>query len=97
MWRQTASLYPTGAGTKAAAHDQLDVPGGGARTIRLRLIDPQPRATPGLFGSVFDEVFALRIREADESYRSITPTALSPDEALVMRPRSTGGYLGLRA
>ena len=35
-------------------------------------------------------MFALRIREADEFYQSITPPALSPDEALVMRQALAG-------
>ncbi|HXI66551.1 MAG TPA: hypothetical protein VNH41_01315, partial [Steroidobacteraceae bacterium] len=77
-------------GTKAAAHYPLEVPGGATVTIRLRLVDSGPRGTPALFGSAFDELIALRLREADEFYQAITPAALNADEASVMRQALAG-------
>jgi hypothetical protein len=79
-----------GTGTKAAAHYVLDVASGQTATVRLRLTDTERRASPGLFGSVFDELFALRVREADEFYSSITPASLGSDEARVMRQALAG-------
>jgi len=87
--RQQA-VNPAGSGTKAAAHYELEVPPGESVIVRLRLTDTQPRATPGLFGAVFDELFATRIREADDFYRAITPGSLSTDEAAVMRQALAG-------
>ncbi|HKD55849.1 MAG TPA: hypothetical protein VKB72_16670 [Steroidobacteraceae bacterium] len=78
------------AGSKAAAHYELTVPAGQTATIRLRLTDTGPHTTPRLFGAVFDETFAQRIREADEFYRAITPASVSPDEARVMRQALAG-------
>jgi len=77
-------------GTKAAAHYELDVPAGKTVAIRLRLVDTAPRSTPALFGAVFDELFALRLREADEFYQAITPASVSADAAQVIRQAYSG-------
>jgi len=84
------AVNPAGTGTKAAAHYELDVPAGTTVGIRLRLIDAAPRSTPALFGTAFDELFALRLREADEFYQTITPASLSADAAQVMRQALAG-------
>jgi len=88
--RRQDAVNPAGSGTKAAAYYELEVPAAQSVTVRLRLTDTQPRATPGLFGAVFDEVFAARVRDADDFYRSITPASLSTDEARVMRQALAG-------
>jgi hypothetical protein len=84
------TVNPAGTGTKAAAHYELTVPGGQTATLRLRLTDTGAGADQRLFGAVFDEVFAVRVREADEFYRTITPATLSSDEARVMRQALAG-------
>jgi len=84
------AVNPAQTGTKVAAHYELEVPAGKTVAIRLRLIDTAPRSTPALFGTVFDEIFDLRVREADDFYRTITPDSLSADEALVMRQALAG-------
>jgi len=88
--RRHEAVNPAGSGTKAAAYYELEVPAAVSVTVRLRLTDTQPRATAGLFGMVFDELFAARMREADDFYRSITPASLSTDEARVMRQALAG-------
>jgi hypothetical protein len=84
------AVNPAGTGTKAAAHYELDIPPGQTATVRLRLTDTTPATAPRLFGAVFEELFAVRVREADEFYRSITPASLSADEAQVMRQALAG-------
>ncbi len=42
------------------------------------------------FGKDFDEVFADRLREADEFYNAVTPPSVSKDEANVMRQAIAG-------
>ena len=42
------------------------------------------------FGKEFDDVFAARLQEADEFYRSVTPPTLSNDAASVMRQAIAG-------
>src|SRR5215469_9472006 len=84
------AVNPTQTGTKAAAHYEIDVPAGKTVAVRLRLIDTAPRSTPALFGTVFDEIFDARVREADDFYRAITPASLSADEARVMRQALAG-------
>jgi hypothetical protein len=43
-----------------------------------------------MLGSVFDETFATRLREADEFYKDITPDRSSTDEARVLRQALSG-------
>ena len=63
------AINPVKAGTKAAAHYILDVPGGGSKTVRLRLSAAKAK---NAFGG-FDKVFKSRIADADEFYDRITP------------------------
>jgi hypothetical protein len=84
------AVNPASTGTKAAALYELDVAAGQTATVRLRLSDTGPRAAPGMFGSVFDELIAVRAREADDFYRAITPASLSEDETRVMRQALAG-------
>jgi hypothetical protein len=88
--QQREAVNAAGTGTKAAAHYELDVPAGQTVTVRLRLLDAAPAVAPRLFGAVFDELFSVRVREADEFYRSITPASLSADEVRVMRQAFAG-------
>jgi hypothetical protein len=84
-------------GTKAAAHYQLRIGAGEAATVRLRLTaqataEVHTRATGSAlpFGQAFDDILATRLREANEFYKSVTPSSVSPDEANVMRQALAG-------
>ena len=80
------AVNPAKAGTKAAAHYVLDVPGGASKTVRLRLTAaPGDNAFKG-----FEAVFKSRIGDADEFYKRITPQALSEDERRVHRQALAG-------
>ncbi len=57
--------------------------------MRLRLTS-QATAAPSGFGQEFDKTLALRLQEADEFYRSVTPPSVSPDGANVMRQAIAG-------
>ncbi len=81
------AVNPSRTGTKAAAHYRVAVGAGQTAVLRLRLTGARPAAA---FGNGFDEVFAARLREADEFYRSITPASLSEDEARVVRQGLAG-------
>jgi len=82
------AINPEGRGTKAAADYALTVEGGKSAVVRLRLC--RADAKGDAFGRAFDEVFASRIREADEFYRSITPPSCTDDEARVIRQALAG-------
>jgi hypothetical protein len=85
------AVNPEQQGTKAAAHYVLNIPGGGERRLRLRLTDRSPdRFTPSAFGLQFDQILALRRREADEFFDTVIPSALSHDERTVMRQALAG-------
>ena len=70
---------------------------GESMTVRLRLTGQgaveQGKTKKGrdvLFGPAFAETFAVRLKEADEFYRSVTPPSVSPDAANVMRQAIAG-------
>jgi mannosylglycerate hydrolase MGH1-like protein len=84
-----AAVNPERTGTKSAAHYQLQVGAGQSATIRLRLSDASPTAIGDPFKD-FSTIMQNRQREADEFYKSITPTRVSEDEALVMRQALSG-------
>lgn len=79
-------------GTKASALYHLDIPAGSAATVRLRLTDQNPAAssTQPAFGESFDEVFRMRIAEADEFYARYTSGKMSNDARLVQRQAFAG-------
>ncbi len=91
------TVNPAGVGTKAAVHYRLTVGPGESATVRLRLSSQPPTqlekksgSSAPPVGSDFDESFAARVKEADEFYRSVTPTGISPDAASVMRQAIAG-------
>ena len=86
---QHDAVNPQNTGTKSAAHYQLNVGAGKTATIRLRLSDLAPAAIADPFKS-FAEIMQTRRSEADAFYKSITPTRVSEDEALVMRQAMAG-------
>jgi hypothetical protein len=84
------AVNPGQQGTKVAAHYEVKVGAGQATVIRLRLCKTSPDQGGKPFGKQFDEVFADRLREADEFYRSVTPPSVSGDAANVMRQALAG-------
>ncbi len=89
LGRQDA-VNPEKTGTKAAAHYRVNVGAGETAVIRLRLssISPDQKSKP--FGRNFEQVFADRLREADEFYASVTPPSVNEDAANVMRQAIAG-------
>jgi hypothetical protein len=79
-----------GEGTRAAAWYRFSVPAGESRELRLRLT-AAGEATAEPFGHGFEDVFAARLREADEFYDGVLATNLTPEERNVCRQ----GYAGL--
>jgi hypothetical protein len=86
--RQDA-VNPEKTGTKSTAHYELQVRAGQTATICLRLSDAAPDAIGDPFKD-FSEIMQARQHEADEFYKSITPTRISEDEAQVMRQALAG-------
>jgi len=94
---QAGAVNPEQHGTKVAAHYRLTVPPGQCQVVRLRLSDVVPAAlaqsnggTASPFGNSFEAVLQARRQEADEFYAAITPAALTPDAANVMRQALAG-------
>jgi len=84
------AVDPDKKGTKVAAHYQMNVASGQSTVIRLRLSSSSPGQKGKALGQQFDEVFARRLREADEFYKSVTPPSVTQDAANVMRQAIAG-------
>jgi len=84
------AVNPDKKGTKVAAHYESNVGSGEIKVIRLRLSGSFPDVKAKHFGKQFDEVFAARLREADEFYESVTPPSVGEDAAKVMRQALAG-------
>ncbi len=84
------AVNPGNKGTKVAAHYKVNVGSGQTKVIRLRLSNSSSGQKGKPFGKQFDEVFADRLREADEFYKSVTPPSVSEDAAKVMRQAIAG-------
>ena len=84
------AVNPGKQGTKVAADYRVKIDAGQAKVIRLRLSKSSPDQKRELFGKQFDEIFASRLREADEFYKSVTPPSIGEDAAQVMRQAIAG-------
>jgi Mannosylglycerate hydrolase MGH1-like glycoside hydrolase domain len=84
------AVNPGKQGTKVAAHYQINVGTGQTKVLRLRLSNSSVDQKGKPFGKQFDEVFADRLREADEFYKSVMPPSVSEDAAKVMRQALAG-------
>jgi Glycosyl hydrolase family 63 C-terminal domain len=82
-----STVNPERAGTKAAAHYRLTLESGRSTVIRLRLTTQEYGYA---FGSDFDQIFGVRIREADEFYATVVPADLPEDAQNVMRQAFAG-------
>ncbi|HEY8919371.1 MAG TPA: glucosidase [Chitinophaga sp.] len=82
----TAAVNDTQQGTKAAANYEVTIEGGGAVSIRLRLMkgaESHPFAD-------FDAVFSTRLQEADEFYSTLQKKLCTDDEKMVQRQAFAG-------
>jgi hypothetical protein len=82
------AVNPQQTGTKAAARYQLNVAAGETVTLRLRLTTDAPNEW--MLGAEFDEVFASRVREADEFYAALAPEGCGDDLRDVQRQAFAG-------
>jgi hypothetical protein len=87
---KTDSVNPENRGTKTSAHYKVTIEAGQTAIIRLRLTKKGDTIIKTPFGSDFDNVFANRLRETNEFYKSVTPPNVSDDEANVMRQALAG-------
>ncbi|GMU21213.1 MAG: hypothetical protein AMXMBFR13_13060 [Phycisphaerae bacterium] len=83
------AVNPDCEGTKAAPHYILDVPAEGQIELRLRLF-PQDARPDEPFGAGFDQIFADRIREADEFYQTRIGADLDSEHHNICRQAYAG-------
>ena len=86
---RTDAVNPSQSGTKAAVHYVEELPAGCAFTVELRLYSEE-EAPATAFGPGFGQVFADRVREADEFYATKLPPGLSDEERRVDRQACAG-------
>ena len=87
--RVRSAVNPRNTGTKAAAHYQVAVPGGGIASFRLRLF-PAGAAPERPFGPSFDQIFRRRIEETNAFYDTVIPRDVSEEERSVIRQAYAG-------
>ncbi len=90
--RKKSAVNPGLCGTKLGVHNAFAIDPGGSVEIRLRFSD-RSLSIPfeSMLTGAYDEVFAIRRREADEYYSStIIPRELSPDAKSIMRQAFAG-------
>ena len=86
---EKAAIDPAGRGTKAALLYRWTLAPGESRRIDLRLAaDGEPGGAR--FGRAFDDMLALRQREADEFYDVALPRQATPQERQVSRQAYAG-------
>jgi hypothetical protein len=86
---EKGAVNPNSVGTKVAAHYELNIAAGKEVVICHRLSN-QPLAAEKSLGKEFDDIFAARIKEADEFHAAHAPAALSPAEKIVVRQAYAG-------
>ncbi|MEP7074799.1 MAG: glucosidase [Acidobacteriota bacterium] len=89
------AVSPEGAGTKAAAHYDLDLGSHATEEVYLRLTFQKPDATDSVvshdeFISGCRKIFDLRKKDADDFYAAIIPQNLSGDGKNIMRQSLAG-------
>jgi hypothetical protein len=84
-----AAVNPAGFGTKAAAWYRLEIEPGHSTALRLRL-HAESEAPRKPFGRGYDEVFATRIREADEFYETKLSKLFDAEERKIARQSDAG-------
>jgi hypothetical protein len=87
-----AAINPGETGTKGAALYRFEIPAGSAATVRLRLTDQNPTSVtaPAPFGKEFDELFRMRVAEADEFYARYASGKMTEDARQVQRQAFAG-------
>lgn len=81
-----ASINPNKEGTKAAVDYDINIPGGGSHTIRLRLCATR---MPKPF-TQFDKLFKARIKEADEYFAHLQRAVTDNEEKRLHRQAIAG-------
>jgi hypothetical protein len=83
------AVNPELKGTKCSAHYHLNIEPGQSKTVQLRLSHMTPEELKQPFAK-FDSIVSARISEADIFYEGLTPSAVSPERALVLRQALAG-------
>jgi hypothetical protein len=89
---QQDAVNPYNVGTKVSPHYECMVEAGETKIIRLRLSKSAPAQVGDPFDAAFEQVFAMRLKEADEFYATVTPPSVlaDADRANVMRQALAG-------
>jgi hypothetical protein len=89
--RHRAAVSPARAGTKAAGRWSIELGPGESRVLRTRFTTGAvPPASSSAPFADFDDVLAVRKREADEFYAAITPAELTAEAVRVHRQALAG-------
>jgi hypothetical protein len=87
---ETQAINPELQGTKLAFVYHLRLDAGASTVLRLRLVREDQQEPSSINQSAFDEIFALRQREADEFYGERIPETFNEDERNISRQAYAG-------
>ncbi|MBF0318751.1 MAG: glucosidase [Nitrospirae bacterium] len=76
------------SGTKSSPVYEFTIPGGQSRTINMRLTCEKPLSKP--FGPLYENIFSMRLKEADEFYTMFQPVTADPGSAAIQRQAFAG-------
>lgn len=83
------AVNPAETGTKAAVHYRVRVPAGAGVRLRMRLRQSADAAGE-TFGDGFEQILALRKKEADEFYSEVLSPEISGEERRIARGAMSG-------
>ncbi len=85
---ETGGVNPTFTGTKAAAWYQIAVPAGASRVVKVRMTMEGHEAEKPF--AKFDDIFAMRIAEANHYHGVVRNSPMTPEERRVVRQADAG-------
>lgn len=90
----STKINPNMTGTKVSPHYPLTIPSAKSASIYLKISLKSPENSNDPFGQSFHDTFALRVKEADEFYKSVIPSNLNEDQTSVVRQAMAGMLWG---
>jgi hypothetical protein len=86
----TGAINPKRVGTKVAVYYNLTIPAGGEIVVKMRLTAVGNTSDDRILPNNFDELFAARIKEAEEFRTAVVAGKLDAQEKLIVRQAHAG-------
>ena len=87
---KTDAISPKRVGTKVAAYYDLTIPAGGEIVVKMRLTAASGTSDDRILPNNFDDIFAARIKEAEEFRTAVVSGKLDAQEKMIVRQAHAG-------